>query len=148
MSKPLAIVTLLLTAAFQTPEPSIIARTASEEFAQARFTPLIARFNAPMKAAATEAVLQNALTQLTGKVGAFERADASTECKEVAAMRVCLTPLLFERARVTLQIAVDADGLIAGLVIAGVAPRDGTVAPPAASARPPAVSGDVLARQE
>ena len=116
--------TLLLAAAPQAPAPDVLARAASEEFAQAQFTPLIARFNAQMKAAATETILQTALTQLTGKVGAFSRADGTTACKEAAVMRLCVTPLLFERAHVALQIAVDGEGLIAGLVIAGVTPLE------------------------
>ena len=76
-----------------------------------------------MKAAATEDALKTALTQITAKVGAFERVDGDTACKDAAPIRLCLTPLSFERARVTLQIAVDGEGLIAGLVIAGIAPR-------------------------
>lgn len=116
--------TLLLVATLQTSAPDTIARAASEEFAQAQFTPLIARFDAQMKAVATETTLQTALTQLTGKVGAFSRADGTTACKEAAAMRVCITPLRFERAQVALQIAVDGEGLIAGLVIAGVTPLE------------------------
>lgn len=124
MSTLPAITLLLLAIGLQAPEPDVRARAASEEFAQAQFTPLIARFNAQMKAAATEAILQTALTQLTGKVGAFSRADGATACKEAAAMRLCVTPLLFERAHVALQIAVDGEGLIAGLVIAGVTPLE------------------------
>jgi hypothetical protein len=115
---------LLVLTVLQAPAPDALARTASEEFAKAQFAPLMARFNAQMKAAATEAILQTALTQLTGKVGAFSRAEGTTACKEAAAMRLCVTPLLFERATVALQIAVDGDGLIAGLVIAGVTPSE------------------------
>jgi hypothetical protein len=138
----MTIAALLLTAAFQASAPADVARAASEEFAQARFAPLITRFNAQMKAAATEDTLKTALTQITAKVGSFERMDGDTACKDAASMRLCLTPLLFERARVTLQIAVDGEGLIAGLVIAGVAPREGAVPPQGASVRPPDAQAD------
>jgi len=124
MSTLSVITATLLAIALQAPAPDVLARAASEEFARAQFTPLIARFNAQMKAAATEPILQAALKQLTDKIGAFSQADGTTACKEAAAMRVCITPLLFTRAHVALQIAVDGEGLIAGLVIAGVTPLE------------------------
>jgi hypothetical protein len=136
MSMSMTIAAVLLAAALQVSGPADVARAASEEFAQARFAPLIARFNAQMKAAATEEALKTVLTQITAKVGPFERLDGDTGCKDAAPMKLCLTPLLFERARVTLQIAIDAEGLIAGLVIAGVAPREGAAPPKGASVRP------------
>ena len=131
-----SIIAIVLAAALQAPTPADIARAGSIEFAEARFTPLIARFDTQMKAAATEETLRTVHTQITSKVGAFERADGDTACKEMGTMQLCLTPLLFASARVTLQIATNGEGLIAGLVIAGVAPCDGAARDPATSTRP------------
>jgi hypothetical protein len=115
--------TVILVAALQTADAPSIAKAASQEFAQARFAELIARFDAPMKAAATEALLRQTLTQITGQVGASEKSEGSADCKDNGGITLCITPLLFERARLLLRIAVNAEGRVAGLTIAGNQPR-------------------------
>jgi hypothetical protein len=136
---------LALAAALQAPDAPAIARGGSEEFAQGKFAELIMRFDAQMKAAATEMLLRQTLMQLTGQVGAFEKVDGSTDCKDAGTVTLCITPLLFERRRILLRIAVNGEGQIAGLTIAGSQPRGGAGGtPPAASVAPPDRNIDVV----
>src|SRR5688500_1996348 len=104
--------------------PQATARAAATEFAEGRFSELYARFNTRMRTAVTEPALRQLVApQITGSAGAFERVDGETTCQAVSGVQSCVTPLLFENARLSLRIAVDAGNQVVGLFVAGMEPR-------------------------
>jgi dienelactone hydrolase len=104
-----------------------IARTAAIEFAEGRFSDLYARFDQKMKAAVTEPMLRQVVApQITGAAGTFERAEGETLCHPASGLQSCVTPLLFQQARLSLRIAVNPQGQVVGLFVAGMEPRAGS----------------------
>ncbi len=104
--------------------PAEVARAAAVEFAEGRYSELYARFDIRMKSAVTERMLRQAVApQITGTAGAFERVDGETACQSAALVQACVTTLRFEQARIALRIAVNGDGEVVGLFVAGMEPR-------------------------
>lgn len=124
-SLAVAVAGLVLSgAALAQQTPQAAARAAATEFAEGRFTELYARFDTRMRAAVTEQALRQLVApQIIGSAGAFERVDGETTCRAASGVQACVTPLLFENARLSLRIAVDAGSQVVGLFVAGMEPR-------------------------
>src|SRR5262245_45360659 len=117
-------VVLVLAIALQF-DPAAVGRPAADEFAGARFTELIARFNEKMKAAAPEPALRQIHAQITGRLGAYEKIAGETRCTAAAGIHSCVTPLQFAGGRLMLRIAVSANGLVVGFTLVGMEPSEG-----------------------
>ena len=124
LTVPIALA-ILSTVVLRAQQPAAeVARAAAVEFAEARYSELYARFDIRMKSALTEQMLRQAVApQITGSAGAFERVDGPTTCQRSPAAESCVTPLRFEQARISLRIAVNAEGQVVGLFVAGMQPR-------------------------
>jgi dienelactone hydrolase len=124
MTSLLSIIVLVLTLGLQV-DSKTVGRRAADEFAGARFSEFAARFNEKMRAAASEPVLRQAHDRLTQQLGAYKTIAGDTACTAAAGITSCVTPLQFERGRLTLRIALSSDGLVAGFSIVGVEPSEG-----------------------
>jgi dienelactone hydrolase len=106
-------------------DPASVGRPAADEFAAARFGQFSARFNEKMRAAAGEPMLHQVHDRLTQQLGAYVKIAGDTTCTATAGIHSCLTPLQFERGRMTLRVAVSAEGRVAGFSIVALEPTDG-----------------------
>jgi len=121
---PRVLFTLALALAGQI-DHATLARAAADEFAAMRVGELIARFNEKMKAAAPESFLRQIHSQISSKLGAYEKLGGATSCTDAGGIQACVTPLLFAQGTLHLRIAVSSDGLVAGLSIVNVEPKEG-----------------------
>ncbi len=106
-------------------DPVTVGRPAADEFAAARFTEFIARFNDKMIAAAPESRLRLVHAQIAMQLGAYKAIVGDTKCTLAAGINSCVTPLQFERGQLSLRIAVSSAGLVVGYSIMGIEPTGG-----------------------
>jgi dienelactone hydrolase len=79
-----------------------------------KFTAVMSRFDATMKASITEEALRNGWASTLAQVGAFVRRGTARE-EPNAQYRAVLIPCEFERGKLDLTVVFDAAGAIAGL---------------------------------
>ncbi len=96
------------------PELVKVAETTVDQLLAGEFTPVVARFNEKMRAAASEEFLKQTMASLTGQVGAF-KARTGTRTDERQGIRLVIIGCEFERANLDAQIAFDVQERIAGL---------------------------------
>ena len=96
------------------PELAKAAETTIDQLMAGEYTPVVARFNEKMRAAATEDFLRQSMASLTTQLGAF-KGRTGTRTEERGGMRLVVMGCDFERAQVDAQIAFDAQERIAGL---------------------------------
>jgi hypothetical protein len=98
------------------PEAVTLAETVVDDFAQAKWGQIIARFDATMSAAVSDETLAVAWAQIIGSAGSYERR-GEVEALRAGDLTITNTPMAFEAGDFTARITFRDDQSIAGLYI-------------------------------
>jgi dienelactone hydrolase len=112
--------------------PSSVQRTPADATAHARtvlawlagqeFSKLEEQFTDQMKSALPPEALQAAWTALLRQAGAYQSCGADARVRTISDKQMVITPCEFERGRIDVQVAFDADDRISGLAFRPSAP--------------------------
>ena len=113
----------------------VAARTVTEAMAAHDWALAEGRFDAKLKSALPAGKLAEIWTSLEAQVGAF-RAVERTTVSEQAALHLVVLTCAFERAKLDVKIALDANGSMAGLFFAPASATAADWTPPGYAAQP------------
>jgi len=105
-------------------DPAALSRAAASELATSEYPALYARFTPQMQMALSEEALPMLAAQLFAGAGEFEGIEGEPACQAVQGLSACVVPLGFEASVVSLRIAIDGEGRVAGLFLVGTTPRE------------------------